>query len=204
MLRTAFKMESGATWILSQSSSRDAFPTVIGLSGLAGAGKDTIADYMRSVYAAEKMAFADPLKKSVAILLAESVEKFQDRETKEQKHPFWGITRRKIMQDMGDNVRQCFGPDFFIWRLHQQITQCNANLIVVTDVRYNQEADYIKNVMRGKIWKVSGRAHSVKGRAEAEHASEKGLDEKYIDFCVDTSKELADTYEQIDNRFGYF
>jgi dephospho-CoA kinase len=36
---------------------------LIGLSGKAGAGKDTVADYLVRCYKFQRMAFADPMKR---------------------------------------------------------------------------------------------------------------------------------------------
>lgn len=41
---------------------------IIGLTGLKGSGKDTVAAYLIKEYGFERRAFADPLKRSIAAL----------------------------------------------------------------------------------------------------------------------------------------
>jgi len=60
---------------------------LIGLTGKAGSGKDTAADYLVATHNFTKMAFADPLYEEVAGAFNVSVEWMKSRDTKEVPSP---------------------------------------------------------------------------------------------------------------------
>jgi len=55
---------------------------IIGIHGLPGAGKDSIADYLRSKYEYGKLAFADELKHELSVAFQVSPMYFNSRELK--------------------------------------------------------------------------------------------------------------------------
>lgn len=71
--------------------------TVIGLSGLAGAGKDTAADLLVTHCGFRKVAFADALRNEVAYAFGLEPLYLIRRETKE--HPMSSLALRKCLAD---------------------------------------------------------------------------------------------------------
>lgn len=60
---------------------------LIGLSGPAGVGKDTVADYLVETHGFTKFSFSDALYREVSEAFGIPIEELQRRETKEQPHP---------------------------------------------------------------------------------------------------------------------
>lgn len=156
----------------------------IGITGVAGSGKDTVARILEERlgswakdgdydWTAEILHLADPLKESVAALLGIPVSVLSDRDVKESIDPLTGLSYRKIMQVFGDVIRGNFGPDFFIKSLDVRASELKyAEYIIVPDVRYPNEADYIRS-KGGVLLKVIRPSNPF--AIEATHASEASI-----------------------------
>lgn len=118
---------------------------LIGLSGPAGVGKDTIADYLVEKYGFTKFSFSDALYREVSEAFGISIEELQRRETKELPHAdltaencedieFAGLmldaaievgaihswlhrfSPRWVLQRWGTDYRRAQNPDYWIER----------------------------------------------------------------------------------------
>ena len=136
---------------------------LIGLVGPAGAGKGTVSKSLwNNGY--ECVAFADPLKDVVAVIFGWSRsllegETKESREFREKEDPWWSekfgypVTPRKMLQLMGTEAgRDVFHPDIWIHSLERRIR--GVAKVVVTDVRFPNEIDFIRK-NGGKIVRVS-------------------------------------------------
>ena len=140
---------------------------LIGMMGLKGSGKDTVAK--KIIYAEggawKKVAFADALKDAVAALFGWNRQLVEgdtpeSREWREKVDSYWerelGIkdfSPRKALQMIGTDVmRNHFNEDFWIKALKRKILD-STNHIIVTDVRFPNEANMIKS-MGGNIVQV--------------------------------------------------
>lgn len=117
---------------------------IIGLAGYAGCGKDTIADLLPGF---KKLSFAHALKLDVFPLLCQIGLDINDRSQKEIARPLlvaWGAVARKV------------NPNYWIDRLddHMGINEQGCSRFVISDVRYPNEADWIK-VKGGKVFYLS-------------------------------------------------
>lgn len=142
---------------------------IIGLSGKAGAGKDTIARAVFPGYA--PWAFAWPLK------MAALGHGFSYEEAFRTKPP----QCREWLQEYGTRKRD-MDRDFWVKQLDGWIRTVHENLglrrFVITDVRYRNEVDYIQG-MGGKVVRVNhgfGMPYPLAGTAAALHPSETELD----------------------------
>ena len=174
---------------------------IIGLCGLSGSGKDTVADLLVTHCGFEKIAFADLLRQEVAAAYGIDVRHLTHRETKE--HPLsclalrrcsalgfvarmviWHEARgetldldaprspRQIMRWWGTEYRRGQRDNYWVdataHHLQMMIRQDGARRIVVTDVRFADEAALLRG-LGGSLWQVlRGDAQGVPG----EHASE--------------------------------
>lgn len=169
---------------------------LIGLTGLARSGKDTFARFLVEKHGFKQMAFADPVKLTAAPLFGFSYEYvFSDQFKFEVQRP-WVLTGREILQKLGtEAIRGTFGDDFWIRRLIDAylVTYAGVESVVVTDVRFENEAEAIRE-QGGVIVHIKRQAAGLKG-AEATHSSERGVKLGGRDLVVEndgTLEELLD------------
>lgn len=178
---------------------------LIGITGRAGAGKDTVADYLRTDYGFTPMAFADPLKAAASTLFNLPLEHFYDRDLKEAICPEWGMSPRHMAQRLGtEAMRGTFGQDFWIKRWIMEYGNMPAWMdVVVTDVRFNNEAQAIRD-MGGMVLHIRRPGDGCLDGAAAAHASEAGV--TYIssyDKVLVNDGSIEDLYRKVDSLFAW-
>jgi hypothetical protein len=115
---------------------------LIGISGHAGVGKDTLADYICDHFDFDSIAFAGPLKTACAALFGVPRSWFNDREVKEKVIGAWNMSPRQMAQFVGTElVRNHLGKDFWIRRF--AMSHSEHQNIVISDLRFQNEAEYI-------------------------------------------------------------
>lgn len=126
-------------------------PLIIGINGIAGAGKDTIANMVAlsldrdNGYKVKTFAFADRLKKASAVVFGVPLEDFYDRHKKEEIVPFWNMSPRQMAQKMGTEAcRVGIRDDIWFKALHQEIMASGVDVAFITDVRFDNEALYVR------------------------------------------------------------
>lgn len=137
---------------------------VIGLAGPAGCGKSTVAGVLVSHYGFTKLAFADPIKEMLSVI----VSKEYLYEKKQTPVPLIRKTARELMQSLGTEWgRNMVGQDVWVDELAVRAAMISGP-IVVDDVRYENEARYIRNV--GILVHLSRDGFRLSG-----HSSEDGV-----------------------------
>lgn len=136
---------------------------IIGLVGLIGAGKGTVADLLVKRHSYIKESFANSVKDSCAAVfgwdraLLEG-DTPESRAWREQPDEWWSnklgreFSPRLALQLMGTEAgRDVFHPDLWV---HTVLRRCDPNLnYVIADVRFPNEINAIKN-SGGKIIRV--------------------------------------------------
>lgn len=174
------------------------FPVnLIGIHGLKGSGKDTVARIISNMVRIEEsqkccsVAFATPLKQAAVSLFDLDPQLFYDQSLKEVFIPAVGASPRQIMTKLHDCLVPEFGPDLFVraarnrWRAWR-----GRGLFIVTDVRYRREVDWILSE-GGVILHVIRAGIS---QSPASHSSELGLPVgkfPYVIYNDGTLEELA-------------
>lgn len=124
-------------------------PLLIGLSGLARVGKDTAAQHLVNHHGFQSYAFADPLRDGLMHILNLSPCDFEG-EQKEQALPWLGRSPRELMQTLGTEWgRNSVHPNLWLLLAEQNLdlmarTHDTARGFVVSDLRFNNEADFIR------------------------------------------------------------
>lgn len=138
---------------------------IIGICGLIGAGKDTVADYLVNTHEFRRESFAGTLKDAVSSIFGWNRELLEGRskearEWREQVDPWWAerlnnpnLTPRWILQYWGTEVcRRGFHNDIWIASLENKLRNSKDN-IVISDCRFPNEIESIKRA-GGKIIRV--------------------------------------------------
>lgn len=121
---------------------------IIGLVGPRGSGKSTVASHLSKAHGFVEVAFATPLKDGLAALFDVDRRLFDDPELKDAAHAdLAGRTPRAVMQHVGtDVVRRTYGEDFFVERMRRRLDGLGASRVVVSDVRFPNEAALIRRL----------------------------------------------------------
>jgi hypothetical protein len=166
----------------------------------------------------ERAAFADRLKRMAALALGfdedqgDLVELMdQCKETWEitiwdsptVAAPFHGLTGREYLQNFGNHARTLFGENFWIDAVlpnpaslfdsrdrEESLAEAypDANCVVVTDVRYANEAQRVQD-LGGVVWEIV--RPSVKSDG---HASELPLPRELVDFTINNPYDGTNDY----------
>jgi hypothetical protein len=129
---------------------------IIGICGLIGAGKDTIADYLVNIHEFRRESFANTLKDAASAVfgwdrtLLEGRTK-EAREWREQVDTWWAerldipnLTPRWVLQYWGTDVlRNHFHDDIWIASLENKLRKTKDD-IVISDCRFPNEIKAIK------------------------------------------------------------
>lgn len=153
-------------------------PRLIGLAGRAGTGKSTVARLLCEHHAFVEVAFAEPIKRALAAMLDLPRATFDDPATKEAPIDWLRNTSpRRLMQTLGTGWgRQIIADDLWLILARRRIAQLTADAdrlhvtgIVISDLRYDDEADLVRQ-LGGTVWHIVRAAPPV-----AAHCSEAGI-----------------------------
>lgn len=174
-------------------------PTLIGITGTKGAGKDTIADLLESEFEYTRYSFADPIKQSLATMFGVPLVWFNDPATKEVPNPLlMGKSPRYLMQTLGTEWgRDLVVSDLWVQLLLRRVEAAQSvghTYAVVPDVRFNGEALAIKEA-GGVIWHVHREAPMYS--QDDTHRSEMGIDGTYIDLSIANTGTRFDLFEKV-------
>ena len=121
---------------------KDGQPGLIGISGKAGAGKDTLGKYLCDEYRCMHYYFAKPLKEGAKIMFGLSDEQI---ENKEKVIEPWGMSPRKIYQLLGTEVGRGIDVNIWVKNAEMFVKSVPGFTVVITDVRFDNEAFWIHN-----------------------------------------------------------
>lgn len=171
---------------------------LIGLHGLAGSGKNTVANIMWDKCGVFETAFADRLKDVVATMFGWDRLKLEDRDFKEAVDPKFGVSPRQALQRVGQTMKGQFGRYIWVDFWHQVYNELkDAHDVVVSDVRFDgepngtqpDEAQYIRD-LGGVIIHI--RRDNLDQVGDKGEVSEKGILVKEGDFVIDNNGTLEE------------
>ena len=169
---------------------------LIGLTGKARVGKDTVANFLMAEHDYVRMAFADPLKRAAAEIFGLTAVQMQD-EFKEIPIEYWGMSPREIFQKLGtEGVRDVFGPEVWVKRLGMGLDAVrHTSNVVITDVRFRSEADFLKS-QGATLVEIRRDVSDVRS-----HSSEAGIG-MCADFVIENNSSVDALYGQIELMLG--
>lgn len=181
---------------------------LIGITGYAGSGKDTVRNLLTGYLGYTGFAFADPIRTMLHCLLEHGGidDKYiESREFKEQVIPELGLSYRQLVQTLGTEWGRSLHSDFWLRLAGAHMADLQADFehmcelheehgseyeraaprFVISDVRFINEAEWIR-ARGGVIWRVE-RPDAVPVRA---HASEAEIYHFKPDAVIDNSGDL--------------
>lgn len=149
---------------------------LLGLSGYARSGKDTVANYLVEYHGYIKQSFAEPMKKALELLdpkievnsiqgvsLAQVVNKLGWEKLKEISSDV-----RPLLQRLGTEVgRNMFGENFWVDLAISKIP--DGSKVVFADVRFPNEANSIKK-LNGEVWRIERKGFGPANDHISEHS----------------------------------
>ena len=174
---------------------------IIGLSGYAQTGKDTVAQHLVENYGFTRIAFADPIREALleldpllpdypavpGIRLSWIVNKVGWEEVKKSSPEV-----RRMLQRMGTEVgRNLWGSDFWVSKALQKASEHDN--VVFTDVRFPNELEAILKA-NGDVWRI------IKPEVSAvnKHHSETALDHYQFNKTILNNGSLDSLYATVD------
>lgn len=163
---------------------------IIGLTGYAQSGKDTVANILTKKYGFERRAFADNVRKVLYDLDVHGVRDVVDLIGWDRAKQIQGI--RQLLQNVGVAARTHIDEQVWISAVLRTLNK--ETNYVITDVRFVNEASAIK-AMDGKVWRV----YRLGIGPVNNHISETELDKISPDKIVLNSSGFDGLEKQIDN-----
>ncbi len=174
---------------------------LIGLSGYARSGKDTVADFLVANHGFTKVSFAQPMRDALYALnpkidydlrLQEIIDFWGWDGYKASEH---GDEIRALMQRLGTDVArkqwyEGFWVDLAIDKALELLD--TGKNVVFTDARFPNEAEMIK-YYDGQVWRIE---RDGVGAANA-HVSETALDTYGFDRIIYNNSTIADLHEEV-------
>jgi hypothetical protein len=167
---------------------------IIGLSGYARSGKDTVAELLVLNYGFKRMAFADGIRD--ALLALNPILHDGHRLNEIVTMYGWEVAKakdevRRLLQVMGTEVgRKLINEDVWVWLLFNKIG--TDERIVIPDVRFPNEARMIES-QGGEVWRINRHNHG----AVNDHISERAMDNHMFQRVIYNDGTLDDLADEV-------
>jgi len=185
---------------------------IIGLCGLIGSGKNTVAEHLMEQHYYISVSFAETLKDAAACIFGWDRDMLEgatpeDRAARELKDEWWSerlgfdVSPRYMLQYLGTEVmRNNLHPDIWALSAEKLIKENPWEQYVFTDVRFPNEAAMIRRI-GGKVWHVRrGELPEWFGQnPEHIHASETSWNNETFDATIYNDGTIEDLKTTIDN-----
>lgn len=171
---------------------------LIGLTGRAGAGKSTVAEYLANEWSFDHFALADPIRAMLAALFDDAgvPDAFLvERYLKEQPSTL-GFSYRHLAQTLGTEWGRSLAPDFWLRIADAKLAEARRQgaHVVISDVRFRNEADWLRE--RGGVVVCVLRDVGA-GEQARDHVSEHGWAHMDPDHVLINEASHANLYDQV-------
>jgi hypothetical protein len=132
---------------------------IIGLTGLAGSGKDTVRNILVQEQDFCGLAFADHIREMLRALIGGArlnTDFIHERHLKELPIPGIGVSYRHLAQTLGTEWGRSIAPDLWIKLTESTISNMASQgerRFVISDVRFLNEAQWLKE-SGGEVWRI--------------------------------------------------
>ena len=160
---------------------------LIGITGRARSGKDTVADFILQRNGGYKYSFAEPLKQMLLPLGIDMSEPYW-QEVKEVIIPEFNASPRRLMQTLGTEWgRELIHPDLWLTLATRKLASMGHGM-VIPDVRFENEAAWVRR--NGGVIIHLFRSHVD---PVEKHVSEAGITMDTRDYMLDNNR----TFEEL-------
>ena len=172
-------------------------PTLIGLRGKFGVGKDTAADYIASKYAShginyEIIPFAAPLKHITAVVTSTTDESQYTREGKASIPKGLNNSVGYYQQLVGQTMRQIIHSDVWV----RIAINYPAQYKIIPDVRHQNEVEAVE-AAGGIVISITRPGVVLNDGRDTNHLSEIALDNYKFKYNVENNESLDNFREKI-------
>lgn len=168
---------------------------IVGLGGLKGVGKDTVAQYLVDHYGFQRASLADPIKRLLNDRFGWPMALWEDREWKETVDGFT-FSPRSWAQWLGTEVgRTIGGQDVWVEMLFDELhgTLKDDARVVISDCRFQNEVHAVRDENGFSICLVDPARDD-----SPEHVSE-DLDPNWYDYDVPAIRgDFGTTFQNVD------
>jgi hypothetical protein len=168
---------------------------VVGVTGKAGSGKDTVADYLVQEYGFTKVSFASILKNMLKVA---GLPEPTNREDKEKLIEGFDFSWRDAAQKLGTEWGRSLDENIWVKLTTASLGEAKY---VFSDVRFDNEASEIRK-QGGAIIHLQDRGVDM-GKL-MEHASERGVARRSTDYEISNSKDKKALYSTIDIMLSHY
>ena len=173
---------------------------IIGLTGQAFAGKDTVGSYLAGFYDFKVMAFADPIRAAIGVAFGLMPSHFKP-ENKESVIDWIGKSPRQLMQSFGTEWgRAHVANDIWVRAMEKKLDterRRGTGAVVITDVRFPNEAELVRK-LGGEVWRII--RPDAATTQHASHASERSGDAILPDYALFNTSTIEELEQQADHQ----
>lgn len=166
---------------------------LIGITGLAETGKDTLANYIVNQYGAIKRSVAYPIKGILNQIFGFPASAWDDRDWKERPLPMIGHSPRVLAQSLGTEWGRAINEDLWIGKVIAHWRQNDCRLMVVPDIRFDNEAVYLLR-SGGMMIRVTRQD----AKPVAPHQSEQGVNDQLVHIEIPNDGTIKELFEAFD------
>tara|TARA_Y100000114_G_scaffold35323_1_gene30866 strand:- start:4364 stop:4948 length:585 start_codon:yes stop_codon:yes gene_type:complete len=193
---------------------------IIGICGLIGSGKGTVADILVNTHKFKKISFADKLKDGVASVFGWDRKMLEgdtdeSRQWRELKDDFWSnetkmeVTPRLVLQLFGtDCMRNGFDDGIWVSLVKKELLDNPGRNYVIPDVRFANEVNMIRDI-GGEVWEVKRGPdpqwlieYETNGTEPTVHASEWKWIKSKKDLVIENDGTLDELSNQVLSRLA--
>lgn len=167
---------------------------IIGLTGYAQSGKDTVAKILVEDFGYTRVAFADKIREFYYEIAPDYVKFIVDEVGWEKAKQFSVV--RESLQDIGLGARKIFGDQFWIAQALRDV-HFEGNF-VITDMRFPNEAEVVRKYDNAQIWRVKRDGVEAVNR----HPSETAMEGERMDQIVKNNGTIEDLKILIHSRMN--
>lgn len=172
---------------------------VIGLCGGAGSGKTTVAQRLIERWGFAEYTFAAPIRDALIAAFGLEAPEFLPASKEMPNEKLGGRSIRCAMRTLGTEWGRAYlGDDIWVQvaaRRLEWLRTLHVERVVIHDVRFENEAKFIRDVLGGRLWLVKNPRVRYRG---SEHVSEEGIDLKYVHRGILNDRGIDELWATVD------